>query len=421
MPKIPNWLKLDNAATIYPSTLSKKYAAMFRLTVTLNEKVDPETLELAANNIIDRFPTFKYKLKQGLFWCYFKRINNKIRVQSDYNNPMLRINFKESNNYMFRIRYYENRIAVEFFHALTDGSGGIKFILTLVGEYIRLKYNKNISYNDLVLNPKDKVKRYEYSDDFYKYARKIGSLEKEKEAYHYEGTLENNNILNIITGIVEIDKLKGKCKEYNASITCFLASLLIYSIQELKGNSKNKKPIKISIPVNLRNYYESSTIRNFSSYVNVGIEPIYGNYTFEEIIKIVKNSMGLGLTEKKLNAKFSANVKLSENIFIRLIPMFIKKRIMSLTDKMMGDRYCTHTLSNLGNIVTPKPLDNYIEELGFIIGKSRGKPGSCSCVGYKNNIYITFSRKIKETELERIFFTKLVEMNIPVLIESNRR
>ena len=29
--------------------------------------------------------------------------------------------------------------------------------------------------------------------------------------------------------------------------------------------------------------------------------------------------------------------------------------------------------------------------------------------------------KIKETELERIFFTKLVEMNIPVLIESNRR
>ena len=43
MPKIPNWLKLDNAATIYPSTLSKKYAAMFRLTVTLNEKVEVTT------------------------------------------------------------------------------------------------------------------------------------------------------------------------------------------------------------------------------------------------------------------------------------------------------------------------------------------------------------------------------------------
>ncbi len=420
MSKIPDWLKLDNAATIYPSTLSKKYAAMFRLTITLNDTIDENILEEAVNNIIDRFPTFRFKLKQGLFWCYFKKIKNKVLVENDYNNPMLRINFKNSNNYMFRVRYYENRIAVEFFHALTDGNGGIKFISTLAGEYIRLKYHKKISYNNLVLNPKEKVKRYEYSDDFYKYARKIGKLEKEKEAYHYKGTLEDSNILNIITGIVPIDKLKKETIKYNCSMTCFLASLLILSIQELK-KSKDKKPIKISIPVNLRNYYESSTIRNFSSYINVGIEPIYGTYTFEEIIKIVKSKMELGLTEKKLNAKFSANVKLTKNIFIRLTPMFIKKRIMSLSDKMMGDRYCTHTLSNLGYIELPKNVNEYVEEVGFIIGKSRFKPGSCSCIGYKNNVYITFSRKIKETELERIFFTKLVEMNIPVLIESNRR
>ena len=380
MPKIPDWLKLDNAATIYPSTLSKKYAAMFRLTITLNDKVDENILEEALNNIIDRFPTFRFKLKQGLFWCYFKRIKNKVLVENDYNNPMLRINFKNSNNYMFRVRYYENRIAVEFFHALTDGNGGIKFISTLVGEYIRLKYHKKIIYNNLVLNPNEKVKRYEYSDDFYKYARKVGKLEKEKEAYHYKGTLENSNILNIITGIVPIDKLKEECHKYNCSMTCFLASLLILSIQELKGKSKDTKPIKI-----------------------------------------VKCKMELGLTEKKLNAKFSANVKLTKNIFIRLTPMFIKKRIMSLSDKMMGDRYCTHTLSNLGYIELPKNVSTYVEEVGFIIGKSRFKPGSCSCVGYKDNVYITFSRKIKETELERIFFTKLVEMNIPVLIESNRR
>lgn len=421
MPKIPDWLKLDNAATIYPSTLSKRYAAMFRLTVTLNDKIDPIVLEESANNIIDRFPSFKFKLKQGLFWCYLKKNNKKIVVENDYNNPMFRIDFKKSNDYMFRIRYFENRIAVEFFHALTDGSGGIKFICSLAGEYIRLKYNKKIKYNDFVLSPNDRVKRYEYSDDFYKYARGIGSLEREKKAYHYSGTLEDNNILNIITGSVPIKDLKELCHKYDASVTVFLSSLLIYSIQILRGNSKDKKPIKISIPVNLRNYYESSTIRNFSSYVNVGIDVTYGKYSLEEIITIVKCNMGLGLNEKKLNAKFSANVKLMKNVFIRVIPMFIKKRIMSLTDRMMGDGYCTHTLSNLGYIVLPKNVDEYVDDIGFIIGKSRGKPGSCSCVGYKDNIYITFSRKIRETELERLFFTSLVEMGIPVLIESNRR
>ena len=60
--KIPSWIKLDNAATIYPSTLSRKYAAMFRMTVTLKEKIDKEILNIALNNVMKRFPSFSYKL-----------------------------------------------------------------------------------------------------------------------------------------------------------------------------------------------------------------------------------------------------------------------------------------------------------------------------------------------------------------------
>ena len=332
--KIPNWLKLDNAATIYPSTLSRKYAAMFRVSMTLKDKIDKDVLQCALNNVIDRFPTFKYKLKQGLFWCYFKRIKDNPIIEQDYNNPMLRIKFKNHRNYLFRVRYYENRIAVEFFHALTDGTGAIIFISTLVGE-----------------------------------------------------------------------------------------SLYILSIQELynKEHKKKNKEVKISIPVNLRNYYKSNTMRNFSSYVNVGIDTIYGNYSLEEIIKIVKNTLELNLTEKMLNAKISANVKIAKNYFIRLLPMFIKKHIMSFTEKMMGDRYCSNTLSNLGNIVLPKEVEKYVLEMGIAIGKSRGKPASSAMVGYNGNLYITITRKIKEAEFERILFTTLVEMGVPVLIESNRR
>ena len=142
--KVPTWLKLDNAATIYPSTLSRNYAAMFRVSMTLKDKINEEILKQALNNVIDRFPTFKYKLKQGLFWCYFKQIEVPPLIEKDFNNPMLRIRFKNHRDYLFRVRYYENRIAVEFFHALTDGTGAIKFLSTLVGEYIKLKYRKRV-------------------------------------------------------------------------------------------------------------------------------------------------------------------------------------------------------------------------------------------------------------------------------------
>ncbi len=113
--KTPNWLKLDNAAIIYPSTLSKKYATMFRLTITLNEIVDQKVLNKALLKVINRFPSFCYELKQGLFWFYMKKNQLNPVIEEDYNNPMLRIYFKKYNNYMFRIRYYYNLF---FLHTL---------------------------------------------------------------------------------------------------------------------------------------------------------------------------------------------------------------------------------------------------------------------------------------------------------------
>lgn len=419
--KMPNWIKLDNAATIYPSTLSRKFAAMFRMTVTLKDSIDVKILNNALKNVMKRFPSFNYELKQGLFWCYFKRIDKVPIVQNDYNNPLLRINFKKNNNFMFRVRAFDKRIACEYFHALTDGRGAIIFLLTLTGEYLKLKNKLSILYNDLVLNPNDKPTSDEVNDSFMKYARKIGGLSHEEAAYHQKGTEEDNHILNIITGTIPIDILKLKAKEYDATITQFLAAIMIDALQEIqeKEHKKRKKPIKISIPVNLRNIYPTKTLRNFSSYVNVKVDTKYGHYGFKEIVEEVKYNMKYLTTEKRINAKITGNVLLANNYFIRLIPMFIKKHILSISESLMGDRYCSSTFSNIGVLDIPKEMKKYIDKVGFIIGRSRGKPCSCGCVSFDNNLYISFSRTIKETDYERLFFTRLVEIGVPVEIESN--
>ena len=41
-------MTLDNAAKIYPPAANRKWSAMFRLSVTLKENVDPEILATAA-------------------------------------------------------------------------------------------------------------------------------------------------------------------------------------------------------------------------------------------------------------------------------------------------------------------------------------------------------------------------------------
>ena len=420
---ISKWIKLDNAATIYPATLSKKYAGMFRMSAQLRDTVDKEILSLALNNVIKRFPMYRYQLKQGFFWHYFRFNGNIPIIQDDYRNPLVRINFKQNSNFMFRVRIFNKKISVEYFHSLTDGYGGITFLLTLVAEYIRIKYKAKISYTKNILNPTEYATKEEIEDSFLKYSRGYGEFVKEQPAYHQKGILEPSYKINIISGKIPIDKVKEIAKEYNCTITQFIVSVMIDSFQTIQEqeikNIKKRKQIKISIPINLRNIYNSNTLRNFSSYVNVGIDPKYGHFSFKEIINEVKSNMSLMTTEKRLNAKITGNVKLAKNIFIRIIPMAIKKHILSLGEKLYGDRYVTSTMSNLGLIEVPKNITKYIDDLGVIIGRPRTNPGAGTCIGYNGNLYITFSRKIRETEFEKLFFRRFVELGIPVEIESN--
>ncbi|NMA51158.1 MAG: hypothetical protein GX951_04875 [Mollicutes bacterium] len=422
--RIPNWIKLDNAATIYPATLSRRYAAMFRVTVTFDKKIDIKILEEALNNVIKRFPSFRYKLKSGLFWCYLKFNKGCPAITKDYKNPLLPINFKENKNFMFRIRVFEKRLAIEIFHAITDGRGGLIFLLTLAGEYLRLKENIKIEYNDVVLNPYEKWKEEEFTNQFKKYARNIKDLGKKWKAFHIKGTNENRNMLNIITGIIPIDKLKKRAKEYDCTITEYIVALLIDSVQDIQEKKvkrpEKREPIIISVPIDLRKVYNCNTLRNFASFINVSVDTKYGHYKLQEIVDEVKCKMKLMFSEKRINAKITSTVRLPENFFIRIIPMFIKKHVMNFSEWLYGDRGCTTVFSNLGNVNLPKTMIPFVEEIGFIIGKSRGKSGSCTCVGYNNKLFMTFSSKIKETDFQRLFFTKLVELGIPVEIESNK-
>ena len=211
------WLKLDNAALIYPSTLSRRYASMFRLTITLKESIEIDTLNKALDNIMERFPSFSCTLKEGFFWFYLEKINKKPKIYKDSNNPMIRTDFH--NKYLFRVRVFKNRLAIEYFHALTDGTGALKFLLTLTQEYLRLKYKVKPEYNDYVLSPKEKPKEEEIEDAFKNIPYKESSLVKESKAYHSKGTKINPKYINIITGIVNTNELKSLSKKYNASIT----------------------------------------------------------------------------------------------------------------------------------------------------------------------------------------------------------
>lgn len=81
--KVKNWFRLDNAATIYPSSKNEHWTFVFRISAVLKQKVDAFVLQKSLNEIMPRFPTFDVYLKKGFFWYYFEHSTSEIEVEKE--------------------------------------------------------------------------------------------------------------------------------------------------------------------------------------------------------------------------------------------------------------------------------------------------------------------------------------------------
>lgn len=423
---IPAWVKLDNAAKIYPSTASSSWMAIYRLSVTLDEEISRPILSLALKAALKRIPLFSYRLKRGLFWFFMESQSDKVpKIQEDVANPCMPINLSQNDHFMFRIRVHGGRIALELFHTMADGTGAMTFLLTLAAEYLRLRYGKRILPAPFILDCRDTPHPQDWEDSFPKYARVSSRGRGEEPAYPLRGTREGGGFLHVTTGIIPTAQLALAAKRHETTINTLLAAVILQALLSISAKDRSprraRRPVKLSMPVNLRKYYPSKTLRNFSSYINAPIYPEYGNYTLGDIITLVKHYSGYELTEQMVNARFSGNVRAEQSKLLRAAPLFLKSAVLKLVYLLQGERYFTTVLSNLGLIKLPEAMASHVTRIDLIIGSGKRNPISCGCVSVSGKTFITFTRNIIEPTLEQLVFTALVREGVHVTVESNRR
>ncbi|MCM1133664.1 MAG: hypothetical protein NC340_09370 [Ruminococcus flavefaciens] len=418
------WLKLDNAAKLYPAVKTKNWSNVFRLSVTLQEKINPDILQSALDVTVKRFPSIAMKLCKGFFWYYLES-SEAPEVIPERPYPCSKMTPKDLRKCAFRVLYYENRIAVEFFHSLTDGNGGLIFLKTLTAEYLSQSNNIEIPYGKGVFDRTEQPVQAEMEDSFLKYDGSVSGSRREATAYQLSGTKETSDFKHIITGIVNLDDALRVARSYGVSLTAFLVSVMIYSIQQIQDreirNKKKQKPVKVLVPVNLRKYFQSDTLRNFVLCISPGIDSNMGDFDFNEIVSIVHHQMKLQLTEKQMRAKITANVRTEKNGFLKFLPLFVKNIGIKTAFLMVGERKSSITMSNLGAVNIPDEMADYVKRFDFSLGVQYTGSNNCGILSYKDKLYINMIRNIEESELERLFFSNLVSHGIAVSVESNKK
>lgn len=419
------WMRLDNAGKIYPASKKRRWINKFRLSADLIEPVDVNVLNTAIQSTVKRFPSISVRLKRGVFWYYLEEVGAPPSAYPDFSCPLVSMSFPDIKKCAFRVLYYENRIAVELFHALTDGNGGLIFLKTLVAEYLSLKYGIDIPKEKGVLDSSEDPSESELEDSFLKNAGPVSGSRRESDAYHLTGSPEPDGFINITTGVIDTVELLKFSKFYGVSLTVFLVSVLIFAVSKIQNRKiperRKHRPVKILVPVNLRKMFNSTSLRNFVLYVTPGIDTRMGDYTFEEILKIVYHQMGMELTDKQMLTRITANVKAEKYFILKIMPLFLKNAAMKIGYSLYGEKKSCLSFSNLGVINVPDIMYEYIDRFDFILGPQSTSPSNCGLLSFKDKTYISFTRNIKEPELERNFFTALRNFGIPVKIQSNQK
>lgn len=417
MKKQKYWYKLDNAGKIFPAVSQDERSNVFRLSFYLDETIDSTILEEAVNKVLPRFETFAVQLKNGLFWNYFA--SNTKHFEVEIEPPQVCKYFKTYKNhgYLFKVYYLDNKVTLETFHAISDGTGAMHFLRSIVYNYYRIRGFK-LDHEGKILSEKPYSKK-ESEDNFVSnYDKAKRRNLKEEKAYHIEGERFSNHWVLMLKARVDTKSLLTLVKtKYQCTVTQFVTAMLAYAIyQESVDFTGNKKPLKIFIPVNLRPYFDSVTLRNFSLYIKGTYDSKRTDWTFENMLELTKEQFKDQLDKDKLQSRISSLVGFEKNVFIRVLPLVLKTIAFKIGYNILGESISSCSISNLGVVDLPQGLETKILDADFV---NAGYGIAMTLISLKSHTNIIFSSPLKDLSIMNHMVQFLVGEGLDVTLDTN--
>ncbi len=248
--KALNWYPLDDAAKVYPLSLRTGKMPMFRLSCYLEEDVVPEILQIALDFTIKRFPSFATIIRKGIFWHYLDSVKRRFPISMDLGVPCQPLKITSVGSQSFRVLYYKNRISAEFFHVLTDGSGGMTFLKTLVAEYLHI-LGAPKTKGCGVLDVNEPPRTDELSNDFERLCpktRKSGGFSG-PAALQMGGKLSKHSPCKVVQLVYDTDSLLGCAHRLGVSMSTLMLSLMF--LANRSATEVNNGLLQFQVPVNM--------------------------------------------------------------------------------------------------------------------------------------------------------------------------
>lgn len=413
--KSADWRRLDNAAKIFPCTSNKADTKVFRFSCELTEPVDPPTLQLALERALEVFPGYRCTLRRGMFWYYLEDSPEQPVVREEYRPPCSALYEKGSRGLLFEVTYYRCRINLEVYHALTDGTGAVQFLRVLVYHYLTVRHADRFA-GGLPAIDYDASATEKMDDSFRKYYTHTRKQHEDSpNAYRLRGPCLPENRIAVIEGVMPVKAVLKEAHAYGATLTEFCAAILMCSIEKEMAMRHKKCPVVLAVPVNLRSYFPSGSARNFFSVIQARYHFRKQSNRLEDVIASLHETFETELTQEKMEGRLNQFVQYDFNPVARVAPLVVKDLTMRIGYDLAA-RKETAAISNVGKIVMPPELAQYIRLFDVFVSTSRLQVCMCS---FGDLLTASFTAPFVSTDIQKNFFRFLTGMGVPVEITAN--
>ena len=382
--------------------------------VALKEPIDVALLSEVIEELRTRFPYFY----------------GKVNVEDDdlviVPNPLpivvrdswepIKLFSNESNYHFMSVKVDGNRFAIEFSHALSDGTGFLAYLKSLLFCYLTRKTGKKFDPTGFHL-PGEEIPESETGNPFAGFD--LDSVElsvpdtlSPDQIYRFsEEKIGERNHNNVVFMQMPESTVMNYCKQKGTTPNVLISTLLVRAMRRFDPESK--KVIRVGVAIdgksivgNMNNY------RAFPEFAHLDYYKEQENIDLEETLKTKRDQLKAEASVEKI-LHLVKGVKLGWE----MLSQFPLQTKIDFTQKAFIQR--AQTVSVVVSYVKTKtfgPLDPYVQEL-YGIAEPCYEDVVCELKCLNNTFFLSYIQSFEDKTLFNFLLNEFEKINIPYEIK----
>jgi hypothetical protein len=237
-----------------------------------------------------------------------------------------------------------------------------------------------------------------------------------RKVHRVRGTRTPDSRTRVVELTMPAPAVLALARAEGASPTVYLTALFFESLRVSSGGLGRARTLAASIPMNLRQFFPSTSARNF--FATARVEHVYGEGPDDlgSVCRDLEEQFRPQATPDSLERKLRRFIRFERSPLLRVVPRVLKDAILRLLN-WGNNRGLTVAVSNLGRVVLPGAAEASVGKMLFHVSAVR--PQFCA-ISHAGLLTISFTSPFVETGHVREFARMLTAHGVEVTVAAAR-